>query len=120
VEGRALVRQSMCRSRRAGRWHDDRMGQGFGIERPPAHRHAPPRAAARYLVLIESGGAATALLFTEARELAGDIDAGSEEVAVMVRGLRPVVGAGGAEWDRALTGHGAAERAAAEVYTLDV
>ena len=59
-------------------------------------------------------------MFTEARELAADFDAGAEEVAVMTRGLRAAIGASGPEWDRALGGHSADERAAAEVFTLDV
>jgi hypothetical protein len=96
------------------------MNYGFGIERPGAHSKDPQRAAARYLVLIESAGPMLALLFTESRDLAADFDAGAEEVALMTRGLQPVVGAKGAEWDKALSGHSAAERAAAEVFTLDV
>jgi hypothetical protein len=96
------------------------MNQGFGIERPAAHRQTERRAMARYLVLIEAGGPVVALLFTELRQLAADFDAGSEEVAVMTRGLQPAVGAIGAEWDQALAGHSDAERAAAEVFTLDV
>jgi len=96
------------------------MNQGFGIERPAAHLPAQRRSAARYLVLIAGGGPVVALLFTEARQLAADFDAATEEVALMVRGLQPVVGAGGAEWDQPLAGHSEAERAAAEVYTLDL
>jgi hypothetical protein len=38
----------------------------------------------------------------------------------MTRGLVPALGAAGPEWDRALDGHSNTERAAAEVYTLDV
>ena len=38
----------------------------------------------------------------------------------MTSGLAAVKGAAGAEWDRALGGHSAVERAAAEVYTLSV
>jgi len=38
----------------------------------------------------------------------------------MIRGLAPSRDASGPEWDRALGGHSAAERAAAAVYTLDV
>jgi hypothetical protein len=96
------------------------MNYGFGIERPSAHVQDSLRAAARYLVLIEAAGTVLALLFTEARALAASFDAGSEEVALMTRGLQPVVGAQGAEWDDALAGHSASERAAAEVFTLDV
>lgn len=94
--------------------------RGFGIERPSAHSHGELRAKARYLVLIESAGAVIALLFTETRELAADFDAGTEEVALMTRGLQPQVGAAGPEWDRALAGHSAEERAAAEVFVLDL
>lgn len=93
---------------------------GFGIERPPPHQAVPPRAVARYLLVIESAGVTLALMFTAERELAANFDAGSEEVAVMIRGLAPQQGANGPEWDRALAGHSAEERAAAEVYTLDV
>jgi hypothetical protein len=96
------------------------MEHGFGIERPGAHSRDPQRAKAKYLVLIGGGGPIVALLFTESRELAADFDAGSEEVALMTRGLAPAVGASGPEWDKALSGHNASERAAAEVFTLDV
>jgi hypothetical protein len=93
---------------------------GFGIERPAAHIHREHRATSRYLVLIESAGPVVALLFTAARELAADFDAGAEEVALMTRGLQPSSGASGPEWDRALAGHSAEERAAATVFVLDV
>jgi hypothetical protein len=96
------------------------MSQDYGIERPPAHVQTAPRTAARWLVLIESAGPVLALLFTPSRDLAGDFDAGSEEVALMTRGLQPVQGASGAEWDHALAGHSAQERAAAQVYALDL
>ena len=78
------------------------------------------RPPARYLVIIDADGARTALLFTEARDNAGEFDASSEEVAVMVKGLRPALSAGGAEWDRALAGSSRRDRQEAEVYTLDV
>ena len=96
------------------------MGQNFGIEVPPAHRDEPHRAPARYLVLIDAGGTTVARLLLASRQPVAEFDAGSEEVAVMTRGLVPARGATAAEWDRALEGHSAAERAAAEVYTLDV
>ena len=85
------------------------------MNRPHAHR--PP---ARYLVLIDADGARTALLFTEERQQAGDFDASSEEVAVMVRGLRATQSAEGADWDRALGGHSREDRRTAEVFVLDV
>jgi hypothetical protein len=96
------------------------MNEGFGMERPGEHSDAPLRKPARYLVMIESGGSTIACLFTETREAAGEIDASSEEVALMTRGLVPAKDALSAHWDRALDGHSRAERAAADVYTLDV
>jgi len=96
------------------------MSQVFGNEIPRPHSVAPMRAAARYLVVIESGGVAVARLFTEPREQVAEFDASTEEVILMTQGLVPASGAEGAEWDRALAGHSAAERRAARVYTLDV
>ena len=72
------------------------------------------------MVLIDSAGSTVARLFLETREEVAAFDAGTEEVALMTRGLRPVPGAAGPEWDRGLAGHSAIERANAEVYTLDV
>lgn len=96
------------------------MGQNYGIAVPSAHGGVPHRAQTRYLVLIDAGGPTVARLFLATREPAAEFDAGSEEVAVMTQGLVPARGADGPEWDRALEGHSAAERAAAEGYTLDV
>lgn len=96
------------------------MNRGFGREIPGSHGPAPHRRPARYLIVIDSGGTTVVRLFTEALEGAGEFDAGTEEVATMTRGLSAVRGAAGPEWDRALEGHSAAEREAAEVYTLDV
>ncbi|MGM9486187.1 hypothetical protein [Ideonella sp. YS5] len=96
------------------------MNNGFGMEahgKQPANAHRKP---ARYLLLIDAGGSTIARLFTDTREAAGEFDAGSEEVAVMTQRLKPGSGATGHEWDRALEGHSAAERAAAVVYTLDI
>ncbi|MFO1341276.1 MAG: hypothetical protein U1F53_24170 [Burkholderiaceae bacterium] len=96
------------------------MNNGFGIEAhggTPANAHRPP---ARYLLLIDAGGSTVARLFTQAREAAGEFDAGSEEVAVMTQRLKPGSGADAPEWDQALEGHSTAERAAAVVYTLDI
>lgn len=78
------------------------------------------QAPARYLVLIESDGAMLARLFDAQRVQRAEFDAASEEVAVMTSGLRPTNGAGDATWDQPLAGHNAGERAAAQVYTLDV
>lgn len=74
----------------------------------------------RYLVLIDAAGASVARLFDEQLHQLNEIDGGSEEVAVMLRGLTPAHSAADAEWARALRGHSAQERAAASVYTLDV
>lgn len=96
------------------------MSQDYGREAPRAHNHAPLRKPARYLVMIESGGVGTALLFLETRERVGDFDAGTEEAAQMTAGLVPSKSAAAPEWDHALEGHSAAERSAADVYTFDV
>jgi hypothetical protein len=96
------------------------MDQSFGREAPGGRSGAPHRKPARFLVLIDSGGTTVARLFLASREPVGEFDAGTEEVALMTHGLTPAQGAHGPEWDRALEGHNAAERAAARVYTLDV
>ena len=95
------------------------MSQGFGGESPHAHVQTSHRKPARYLVVIDSGGSAIARLFLDTRELVAEFDAGTEEAAQMTAGLVPTTGAG-PEWDRALEGHSAAERSAADVYTLDI
>jgi hypothetical protein len=96
------------------------MSEGFGIEIPGVHHLAAHRKPARYLIVIDAAGSMIARLFLDTRELVGEFDASTEEVAQMTKGLAPVVGALGAEWDRALEGHSAVERGAADVYTLDV
>jgi hypothetical protein len=96
------------------------MAQVFGNEAPRRPRAGGMRTAARYLVVIDSGGSALARLFDPSREQAAEFDASTEEVTVMTRGLVPTHGAAGAEWDRALAGHSVSERQAARVYTLDV
>jgi hypothetical protein len=96
------------------------MNHGYGIESPREHAHTPHRKPARYLVVIDGGGSAVAKLFLDTRELVAEFDAGAEEVALMTRGLQPAKGADGPQWDRALEGHSANERGAADVYTLDV
>ena len=96
------------------------MNQGFGGESPRQHVQAPQRKTTRYLVVIDSGGSAVARLFLDTREQVAEFDAGTEEVTQMTHGLAPVIGANGAEWDRALGGHSALERGAAAVYTLDL
>jgi hypothetical protein len=96
------------------------VSQGFGIERPSAHRQTEHRAPTRYLVLIETGGSAVARLFLASREQVAEFDAGCEEIASMIQGLHSETGACGPEWDRALAGHSIEERAQAAVYTLAV
>jgi hypothetical protein len=94
------------------------MGQNFGIAMPAAHAASPHRQPVRYLVVIDSGGGMVARLFLANRELVNEFDAAATEVASTTAGLRPVLGALGAEWDGALMGYSAEERARAEVYTL--
>ena len=96
------------------------MSQNFGSESPRAHSETSHRKPARYLVVIDSGGFIVARLFLDTRELVAEFDAATEEVAQMTVGLLPAKGANGAEWDKALEGHSAAERQAADVYTLDI
>ena len=96
------------------------MSQNFGSESPRAHIQTSHRKPARYLVVIDSGGFVVARLFLDTREQVAEFDAGTEEAAQMMVGLVPTKGAASAEWDRALEGHSAAERRAADVYTLDV
>lgn len=96
------------------------MGQGFGSESPRAHAQTAHRRPARFLVVIDSGGYLVARLFLDTREQVAEFDAATEEATQMTAGLVPARGAGGSEWDRALEGHSAAERAVAEVYTLAV
>ncbi|HKW84642.1 MAG TPA: hypothetical protein VJN68_12910 [Burkholderiaceae bacterium] len=96
------------------------MNHGFGIEPPSAHHHSPLQQPVRYVVIIDAGGSMVARLFLASRELVAEFDAGTEEVVQMTQGLLAAHDAGSTEWDRALAGHSAGERAAAEVYTLDV
>ncbi len=78
------------------------------------------RPPAKSLVIIDSGGAREALMFTAEHARVADFDASVEEVGLMTQGLNPVSGAVGAEWDRLLAGRSATERAGAEIYTLDI
>jgi hypothetical protein len=74
----------------------------------------------KYLVLIEADGSMVARLFDADRVHVSDIDASSEEVAVMTKGLVPTRDADTAAWQKSLAGDGAPQRAQAQVYTLDV
>jgi hypothetical protein len=96
------------------------MSQGFGNESPRPHSATPHQKISRFLVLIDAGGVKVTRLFLEDRTQVAEFDAGAEETALMTRGLTPSAGASGSEWDASLGGLGASERAAAEVYMLDV
>ena len=85
------------------------MGQGFGMESHGAHRNGSHRPPARYLVIIDAGGGQVARLFDERRAQVAEFDAGTEEVAVMAKGLAPQSGADAADWNQALASHSAAE-----------
>jgi hypothetical protein len=102
----------------AGRQPD--MSQGFGNELPRAHGNTSPRPRTRYLFVIDSAGFMVARLFLESREQVAEFDAGTEEVAQMIAHLRADGDAGDPQWDRALAGHSAAERAQARVYELEI
>lgn len=96
------------------------MSQTFGIETPREHHSTPHRKPVRYLVVIDAGGSMVARLFLDTREMVTEFDAAVDAVGAMTNGLVPQVGALGSEWDRALQGHSAVERAAAMVYTLQI
>lgn len=90
------------------------------MESHGAHRNGTHRPPARYLVVIDAGGEQVARLFDARREQVAEFDASTEEVAVMLKGLAPAKVGASADWDHALASHSADERAAAEVYTLDL
>ena len=96
------------------------MSNGFGNELPRAHRNTAPRAHARYLVIIDSGGFAVARLFLESLEQVAEFDASTEEVVQMIRRARIDGSAVDARWDRALAGHSDTERAQGRVYALEI
>lgn len=95
------------------------MSQNYGIPVPPPHEHTDVRDAVRYVVLIESGGHVIARLFLADRTQVAEFDGGAEEVAMMTHELLSSEGASGSEWDHALGGHSAEERAQASVFTLE-
>ena len=96
------------------------MSHGYGNELPRAHGNTSPRSHTRYLVVIDSGGFMVARLFLESREQVAEFDASTEEVAQMIMHLRADSNAGDPQWDRALAGHSATERAQARVYVLEI
>lgn len=96
------------------------MSEGFGREVPPRHAQQTHRQVTRYLVVIGSPNGSLARLFLADRTQVAEFDAGTEEVAELIKTAPSSTGAGGAEWDKALSGHTAAERAGATVYELPV
>ncbi len=96
------------------------MNDGFGHEVPPRHAQRQLRPVSRYLVVIDAPGGPVARLFSAERVPVAEFDAGTEDVAEMIKGADSSTGASGDEWMKALAGHTAAERAAATVYVLDV
>ena len=107
-------------SRISHMWQDLGMSQTFGMETPSEHSPIAHRRPVRYLVVIDAGGSKVARLFLDTHDMVGEFDAAVAEVTVMTNGLVPQVGAFGPEWDAALQGHNATERAAALVYTLAI
>ena len=95
------------------------MDDGYGIPAPGPHRPGPHREPVRYVVVIEGAGSTVVRLFNAHRELVSEVDS-TEEIAWMTHGLQAVHAAQAPEWDRALGAHSARERAAADVYTLEV
>jgi hypothetical protein len=77
------------------------------------------RKPARTLILIEQDGNELARLYDDDFVLVEEFDASSEEVAVMVSGLKSR-DASDAAYDKILRGHNAAERSRARVFSLDV
>ena len=97
------------------------MNDGFGHEVPPRHAQQTHREVTRYLIVIDAGeGPAIARLLRPDRTPVAEFDAGTEEVAQLAKGMPATTGATGPEWDKALAGHTAAERAGATVYVLDI
>ena len=94
------------------------MSQVFGREVPARHLHTAHREAAKYLVVIPAAEGSLAKLLLANREQTAKLDANTEEATSMTNGLTALIGATGPEWDHALSGHSAAERAAAKVYTF--
>jgi hypothetical protein len=94
------------------------MSQGFGREVPQPHVQPTHRQVTKYLVVVPCADGPVARLFLESREQVAELDANTEEVTTMIKGVAPSIGATGPEWDGPLAGHSAEERAAAAVYAL--
>lgn len=74
----------------------------------------------KYLIVIDAGGSMVARMFDANRVHITDIDASTEELGATINGAIPTGSAREAVWDHVLVGHSAAERAAAQVYTLAI
>ena len=98
------------------------MSQTYGMEAPRPHHGDEEQPPVRYVVLIRSASTEQRLarLFLQDRRQVAELDAGAPEVMLMTDALAPARDAAQPEWDCALAGHNAAERAEAEVYTLDI
>ena len=96
------------------------MSQDFGREVPKPHAEAVLREVARYLIVIPAPDGPIAKLLDINRDQLAELDANTEEVTTMLKGLAPVVGATGTDWNKSLSGYSAGERALSRVYTLDL
>ena len=98
------------------------MGQTFGIEARHVVRTPDTQPPARFLVLIDSAAENTRLarLFLESHQQVAEFDAAGPDVLSITDGLLSQQDANAAQWDQALAGHTAAERRAAQVFTLAV
>jgi hypothetical protein len=74
----------------------------------------------KFLILIDAAETRVARLFDAEHGHVMDMDASTEDVVATIDGVAPSLGATASEWDRALAGHSAAERAQAQVFTLAV
>ena len=79
--------------------------------------HSSP---AKFLIVIDSGGSMVARLFDADRIHVIDMDASTEDVVATTDGVVPTNSVAAPEWDRALAGHSAVERATAQVFALVV
>lgn len=74
----------------------------------------------KFLIMIDAGGSMVARMFDANRVHIIDMDAATEEVVEAIEGIVPTHTGMEPEWELALAGHNAAERAAAQVYILAV
>jgi hypothetical protein len=95
------------------------MSQGFGREVPTRHVQGGHREVTKYLVVIAAPEGPIAKLLLPDREQVAELDANTEEITAMTKGLTPAIGAMDTVWDKLLAGHSPEERAAAKVYTLE-